>query len=243
VGRTKLRQTWRKWSLINRIGAIAAIITIPLGIVQGGQLLLSGYNRTREAIYGPAPLTLPLRTIHKGMLEEIEYNLDCLESYWNLGDVPPQYPMCEPRKEYIESWFYHISAITSRDYYSDSTDLMHDWNLVKSYQAGLAKIRTRKQLEEFEKQTQLNLRDALFLTGYMRYFYKNFYEKKLDDDCQDSSFDGKFTPACKADYMRLYGDMKEWQEQVDGWDGMPAKYALDEGKPVGDYPAWLGLSD
>jgi hypothetical protein len=151
---SKWRQTWRKWTLINKIAAIAAIVTTPLGLVQGVQMAASGYKLAKEAIRGPEPLELPLRDIHKGMLEEVEYNLDCLKSYRTLGKSPPTYEMCKPKGRYIDTWFHHISALTTRDYYSDSTDLLRHWILIKEYQDGLSELRSIDEFNSFEEKSE-----------------------------------------------------------------------------------------
>jgi hypothetical protein len=243
VGFSRFFVIWRKWSLINKFAAVAAIITIASGLVQIVQWCALGYIIVSESINGAPPLSLPLKVIHKGMLEEIEYNIDCIESYRTLSNEPPEYEMCKTRERYIDSWFYHISAITSRDYYSDSTALLRDWRNIKELHAGLSRVSTEQELRDLESKSKLTLRDALFLTGYMRYFFVNFYEKKFDQECTDEAFSEKLSPRCKAEFMRLFGDMGDWQEQVDRWDGMSAKYALDQGKPVEDYPTWLALND
>ena len=238
--RNNWRQTWNSWSRVNRLTAIGVIFGLFLGTIQTVQLADAGFDWAQEKIYGPKPLDLPLRQIHVGMMEELEFNIDCLESYQVFNVDDSSSATCKPRHRYLDTWFSEIAAISSRDYYSKSQNTEMDWKSLRHYYDDISKIKDKYSFDRLDSKSELTLRDALFLTGYIRYFYKNFYEKPLPDRCQAFP---KLPPNCKAEFERLFGDLPAWNQEIQRWNDLPAKRIAVFGKPPEDYATWLGYND
>jgi hypothetical protein len=220
------RATWRRWSPFQKFAAIGLAIGTPLAFFQLTQMIWQAATWGQEKIYGLPPLELPLKQIHAGMLEEIEYNLDCLKSFDRLRSADVDFELCEPKRKYIESWFANIAALTSRDFYSSSEYTKEEWEMLKIYYLELKSVKSHKNFIDLEARSDLTLRDALFLTGYIRYFYTNYFEEPMPEECglRDNS------PECLKSENRLFGDTRKWHDQIDGWGNMPAKYTVDDGK-------------
>ncbi len=235
--------TWSKWSRANKLAAISAAVAIFLGCIQAVQMGYGVYVWIEQKLGGQPLLSIPLKKIHAGMIEELEYNIDCLNSFnvLRFGDV--SYKMCKIKTLYTDNWFYHISVLKTRDYYSESLYTESDWEDVKSFYRELENVRQKSDFIEIERRSQITLRDALFLTGYVRYFYKNFFEKSMSEKCSEQAFEENLSGDCKRQHDRLFGDAQAWQEQIEGWDGMPAKRTVDDVKPVRNYGDWLDLHD
>lgn len=234
------KRTWSAWSRATRLTAIGIVFGLFLGSIQLIQITDVSLDWIQQKIYGPRPLDLPLRQIHAGMMEELEFNIDCLESYRVFTVDESSDATCKPRHRYLDTWFSEIAAVSSRDYYSKSENTEQDWKLVKSYYEAISKIEDTNSFARFELKSELTLRDALFLTGYIRYFYKNFYEKPLPDRCQVFP---KPPPNCKGEFERLFGDLPAWNQEIQRWDDLPAKRIAVFGKPPEDYATWLGYND
>jgi hypothetical protein len=234
------KTTWKKWSRFNRLAAIAGMVAIMLGVVRTGQMVAGVFSWLKEWAYGPPPVDMPLPKILDNALEEIEYNIDCLESFDRIRESDVDYPLCRPKKRYLESLFYHLSVLTSRDYYSDSTATFRNWKSVLEYYSNLENVKSSRDFRDLESGSPITLRDALFMTGYIRFFYRDFYKEIEDEGCM--SFRNN-EPRCEPVLAALANTRKKDEEQIARWDHMPAKATIDEGKPVRSYVDWLSLSD
>jgi hypothetical protein len=236
-------EKWRSWTLPTKLSLIFAAIASIFAAIAAAPQIKAGWVASVSAIYGPPLLDLPLRQLHAGMLEEIEYNIDCLSSFDALRYGEVTYELCEFKTIFTDSWFNNIAILKVRDYYSESLYTESDWENVKSFLNKIQDVRSKVDFLKIEKKSKITTRDALFLIGYVRYFYKNFYETKLSESCSVQAFEQKLTGNCKEHYERLYGDDQAWQEQIESWSNMPSKYVVDEGKPVERYVEWLSLHD
>lgn len=214
-------------------------MAIPLAFVQLVQIGTEATNWGNEQLFGPSPLELPLRDLHSGMLVELEFNLDCLKSFDRLRHSDEKLELCKLKTRYIESWFSNVAVHTSRDFYSSSEATHSDWKKLKNYYSQIQKVSNNTEFVELERKSEITLRDALFMTGYIRYFYNNYFSVSLPKEC---GFADK-TPECLKHEERLFGEFPAWKEQIESWDHMPSRYIVDDGKKVDFYTDWLSLVD
>jgi hypothetical protein len=218
---------------------VSALVALLIGTVQIAQFAVGAGVWLFQKINGPPPLNLPLRNIHAGMLHELEYNIDCLRSYEHYRyDVRP-FDNCKPITRYTDTWFSHLAVVSARDDHSLSENTLEDWQVAKRYYKTLFEVDDKASFLKLESTSPVTLRDALFLTGYIRFYYKNYYQRPLPKHCLPIE---PMPPECRPDYNRLYGEMEAWQEQIDSWAG-PSRYTVRDGRPVETYVDWLGYHD
>jgi hypothetical protein len=235
---TSLRRKWASWSLPTKV----AVVTGLLAAVPVLPMVWEGIQTLRERIDGPPSLTMPINSQVKAALGELDDNVDCLQSLKQLNQSELGWTKCQAKSTYLTSLSKQFSALTARDRFYES-DRIYDalTKLIAAY-AEINSVENSSEFAEFQKNSPLQLRDVLFLTVFLRYYYERF--DLVDSSCYDIS--GKTNDSCQKKIDQSEYETSHFDDLTLQWENMPARYIMigDQiAKTVGDWHSCIdGIS-
>jgi hypothetical protein len=231
---------FKKWSLPTKIFVVFGFFGLVFGAFQASPQIIGTAHFFKKLIVGDPPIDAPLKQQIDSALIEMDENIDCLASYNALRDADVPWTLCKPKSKYMKSLSKQFSVMGSRDLLGESDRIHQDWMAVlKSYEK-ISKIRTHKHFLLFEKNSELTLRDTLFLTTFLKYFYSHYYSDARA--CFEIENLSK-SKQCKGFADAELEQIAQYNVLTAKWNEWPARATRIEGIEDVTIEDWLGSMD